>query len=167
MKQEVVHHTLGPIYDCNSKILILGTMPSPKSREVGFYYSHPQNRFWRVMAEVFQKELPKTIEEKKNFLYQNGIALWDVLQSCTIVGADDNSIKYPVINDIGRIISGSNIRNIYTTGTKATALYKKYCLPIIKVNSIALPSTSPANCRKGLSDLIREYQIILDESICN
>ena len=157
-----VFHTLQPIFNEDSKILILGTMPSPMSRKNGFYYSHPLNRFWRVISDVLNQEAPITNDEKEVFLNFNHIALWDVLKSCDIEGADDSSIKNPVVNDINLIVNVANIKAIFTTGTKATALYKKYCLPNTKIVSIYLPSTSPANCRHySYNKLLEEYRMIL------
>jgi len=120
--QKVVHE-FEPIYDRDSRVLILGTMPSPKSREYGFYYSHPQNRLWRVLADVFGEPVPATKEEKVRFLLNHRIAMWDVLSSCTIKGADDSSITDPVPNDIGRILRAADIRAIFANGKKAADLY--------------------------------------------
>jgi hypoxanthine-DNA glycosylase len=159
---ELVEHTLKPIYNKQSEILILGTMPSPKSREYGFYYSHPQNRFWRVISQLLKQSTPNTNEEKTSFLLTSYIALWDVLKSCEIKGADDSSIKNPIANDIASLLHETNIKAIFTTGTKATALYKKLCLPVTGIESIYLPSTSPANCRHySYESLLEHYRIIL------
>lgn len=147
MDSNTVLHELAPVFDKQSRVLFLGTIPSPKSREKGFYYAHPQNRFWPVLAAVFGEEVPMTTEERRNFALSHGIALWDVLASCTIRGADDQSIKDPVANDLSIILNHADIRAIFTTGKKAAALYKKYCLPQTKREAIELPSTSPANCR--------------------
>lgn len=156
-KIEKVQHTLAPIYNKDSKILILGTMPSPKSRELGFYYSHPQNRFWKIMMALYEEN----IEDKEEFLLRHHIALWDVLKSCEIKGADDNSITNIEVNDIMGLLKKTGITHIYTTGLKATQLYKKYCLKDVGIESIYLPSTSPANCRHyTLEKLIEEYKII-------
>jgi len=160
---DFVEHTLNPVYNKQSKILILGTMPSPKSREYGFYYSHPQNRFWRIVSELLEQNTPNTNEEKTSFLLKNRIALWDVLKSCEIDGADDSSIKNPVANDMTFLLQETNIKTIFTTGTKATALYKKLCLPATGIYSICLPSTSPANCRHySYENLIESYRVILN-----
>ena len=147
MDSNTVLHELAPVFDPQSRVLFLGTIPSPKSREKGFYYAHPQNRFWPVLAAVFGEEIPQTTEQRRNFALSHGIALWDVLASCTIRGADDQSIKDPVANDLSIILNHADIRAIFTTGKKAAALYKKYCLPQTKREAIELPSTSPANCR--------------------
>ena len=159
-----IEHTLEPVYDSQSKILILGTMPSPKSREYGFYYSHPQNRFWRVMAALFHERLPESNAEKTEFLLKNRIALWDVLKSCSIDGADDGSIRDPVPNDFSVLLRRADIRRIYTTGAKATSLYRRLCLPVTKRPSVYLPSTSPANCRHyTLQTLTDRYRVILND----
>lgn len=160
---EIVTHTLEPVYNKHSKILILGTIPSPKSREVGFYYSHTQNRFWKIMAALFNEDLPQTNEEKKKMMLDHHIALWDVLKQCQIKGADDNSISQAEVNDINYLLKQTEIKKIYTTGLKATQLYKKHCFKDTGIASIYLPSTSPANCRHyNLELLIEEYRCILE-----
>jgi len=162
MESNLVTHSLSPIFNKDSKILFLGTMPSPLSRKKGFYYSHPQNRFWRIISDVLKQEIPITNSEKEKFLYTNGIALWDVLKSCEIEGADDSSIKNPVANNIESILDAADIKAIFTTGLKATSLYKTYCYPKTRVSSIYLPSTSPANCRNYTYDrLLEEYFVML------
>lgn len=156
-----VNHIFDPVYDANSQVLILGTIPSPKSREYGFYYGHPQNRFWRIMSDVMRAPLPNTIEEKKNFLLRHRIALWDVLASCDITGAKDSSIRNAVANDFSEILSASCIAAIFTTGMKATNLYQQLCYPRTNVPSTYLPSTSPANCGNFTYDeLVSEYSRI-------
>lgn len=159
---EQVFHTLQPVFDADSHVLILGTMPSPKSREAGFYYSHPQNRFWRILSELFGEALPRTSEEKSALVLGHGIALWDVLQSCRIDGADDGSIRDPVPNDIVLLIQKTKINTIFTTGTKASALYRRLCRENTGVDAMSLPSTSPANCRRyTYQDLLDAYRILL------
>lgn len=159
---DYIEHTLSPIYDKNSKVLILGTMPSPKSREFGFYYSHPQNRFWHVVSDLYDQNQPITNNEKTEFLLKNHIALWDVLKSCTIEGADDSSIQNPVANDIFSLLKHTTIQTVFTTGTKATALYKRLCIQSTGIASIPLPSTSPANCRHyNYESLKSAYRVIL------
>lgn len=159
MKEKIIH-PFKPVYDKNSKILILGSLPSPKSREQGFYYGHPQNRFWKVLALVFEKPVPLTIEEKTLFVLTHHIALWDVIKSCKIKGASDSSISKVEVNDIGLLIKKSHIQYIVTTGKKAYALYQKYVFPMTKIEAICLPSTSPANCRMKEETLIEAYQIL-------
>lgn len=162
MESKVVNHTIEPLFNENSKVLLLGTIPSPKSREAMFYYSHPQNKFWKVMASILDDDVPINNEEKKNLMLKNNIALWDVLASCKIKGASDESIEEPVANDINYILHKADIKTIFTTGTKAYALYKKYCLKDTGVEAVKLPSTSSANCRfYNLEKLIIEYKIIL------
>lgn len=155
-----VNHTLEPFYDNDSEILILGSFPSVKSREVGFYYMHPQNRFWKVLEIIFNENSGNTIEEKKNFLSKYHIALWDAIASCEIEGSSDSSIKCIKINDLSKIINTSKISKIYTTGKKAYDLYNKYCLDKIKIKAISLYSPSPANCAISLNKLVENYQVI-------
>lgn len=147
-----VKHKLKPIYDEHSKILILGSIPSVKSREIGFYYGHPQNRFWKTLARVYDEEIDDSIEAKIHFLKKHHIALFDVLKSCNIDGSSDTSIKNPVANNLKPILNQSQIQTIFTTGQKAHQLYQKYCYPKTKINDIVLPSTSPANCKKGIEE---------------
>lgn len=158
-KSESVIHPLEPIYDKNSRILILGTMPSQKSRELNFYYAHPRNRFWFVMQAIFN-EKAETNEEKTALMLRHRIALWDVIRSCEIIGSSDSSIKNVVANDIGSIIAGSEINTIFTTGKTACRLYNKYLLDSVGIPCVCLPSTSPANAAVGLDRLIEEYDII-------
>lgn len=124
---DTVFHEIEPIFNRDSKILILGSFPSVKSREGHFFYNHPQNRFWKVLAKIFNCEVPQTIEEKKQFLLNNQIAVWDVIASCEIKGSSDSSIKHVVPNDLNRILSVSHIEQIYTNGNAAFQLYEKYC----------------------------------------
>ena len=162
MKAERITHAFSPVFDSESRILVLGTMPSPKSRELGFYYSHPRNRFWPVLAKIFGEEIPGTPEEKKNFCLRHKIALWDVLKECEIEGASDSSIKNAVPNDISIILNSADIKAIFTTGTTAAKLYKKFIEPETKIPVIALPSTSPANAKVKFEELAEKYKIILD-----
>ncbi|WP_289183522.1 DNA-deoxyinosine glycosylase [uncultured Dubosiella sp.] len=157
---ETIEHTFEPVYDADSKILILGTMPSPKSRETGFYYGHPQNRFWKVLAAVFDVPCPQTIEEKKAFCYTHHIALWDTLRSCRIEGASDASIQDPVGNDIGALVAKTKIEKVFVTGRKAEAFYEAYCgcdLPCVY-----LPSPSPANRQISFENLKKAYECVKD-----
>ena len=157
-----VVHKIEPIFTPSSKILILGTMPSPKSRENKIYYGHPKNRFWTVLSSILKENLPNTNLEKIELLKKYNIALWDVLHSCDIEGASDNSIKNPVPNDIKSIVDKSEIKHIFTTGKKALELYNKLCLENVGIEAISLPSTSPANFRYSTEKLIEEYSIILE-----
>lgn len=158
---ERIVHPLEPIYNENSRVLVLGTMPSPKSREYGFYYSHPQNRFWRIISDLYGIPLPRNNDEKRAVLLAHRIALWDVLKSCVIEGADDSSIREPVPNDIASLLSQTKIHTVFTTGTKATALYRRLCLKQTGLPAQSLPSTSPANCRfYNYEKLLNAYRII-------
>lgn len=160
----MIQHPVEPVYDKDSEILILGTFPSVKSREVGFFYGHPQNRFWKVLAAVFEEEIPQTVPEKRTFLLHNHIAVWDVIQSCDIVGSSDSSIKNVVANDLSDILDTANIRQIYVNGRKAEQLYLKYILPQTNRTVICLPSTSPANAAWNLERLIEVWSMIREES---
>lgn len=158
-----ITHEFGPFYKNNSKVLILGSIPSRKSREEGFYYAHPQNRFWKTLSFVYNEDIPQTIVEKKLFLERHYIALWDVINSCDIYGSSDASIKNVIPNDLSIILDNSNIEAIFTTGRKSFNLYNKYCKDKTNMDAIYLPSTSPANCRKGIDELlILEYSKIRD-----
>lgn len=160
MKLEHIVHNFSPIFDDKSRVLMLGTMPSPKSREVGFYYGHPRNRFWKVVSDVCGESMPETKEDKIAFALRNKIAVWDVLSGCEICGADDSSIRNPVPNDMNVILENADIQAIFTTGTKAFQLYQKYCYPQTGISAIRLPSTSPANCRMSYEELYEAYSVI-------
>ncbi len=149
-----VVHTFSPVYDQHSKILILGTFPSVKSREGEFYYHHPQNRFWKVLSRLFEEELPQTIPEKKQMLYRHGTAVWDVVKSCDIVGSSDASIRNMQPNDLSVILEQCGILQIFTNGNKAQELYMQLCYPKTGRESIRLPSTSPANAAFSLDRLV-------------
>ncbi len=159
----MIHHPIPPIYNKESNLLILGSFPSVKSREQCFFYGHPQNRFWKVLAAVFGREEPRSIEEKKDFLLQNKVAVWDVIASCEIVGSSDSSIKNVVPNDLGPILAQSNVKKIYVNGATAKKLYDRHLLPVIGIESILLPSTSPANAAWGLDRLIEKWKIIAED----
>ena len=151
-------HNIEPIYNKESKILILGSFPSVKSREGMFFYNHPQNRFWKVISGVLELPTPETIEQKKIFLNSNKIALWDVIQSCDIINSSDSSIKNIKVNDINEILHNSNVKAVFTNGNKAYQLYVRY----FDKNAILLPSTSPANAAFSLNRLIIEWSVIKD-----
>ena len=156
----MVIHPIEPIYDNSSKVLILGSFPSVKSREEGFFYGHKQNRFWKVVSGVLEEEEPGTIEEKKALLIRNRIALWDVIQSCDIVGSSDSSITNVVPNDLSRILNTADIKAIYVNGKTALKYYEKYTEPVIKRTAICLPSTSPANAAWSMEKLLSAWKII-------
>jgi len=153
-------HPIDPVFDKDSKVLILGSFPSVRSREAGFFYGHPQNRFWKVTARVFGDEVPQTAEEKKAFLLRNHIALWDVIGSCDIDGSSDASIRNVTVNDISLILKTADIRAIFLNGKKAFSLYQKYMYPDIKREGICLPSTSPANAMWSVEKLTSEWDQI-------
>ena len=159
---EAVNHPIPPLFDASSRILILGSFPSVKSREGMFFYHHPQNRFWKVLAGVLNEPLPGTIEEKKSFLLKNRIALWDVIASCTIEGSSDSSIKNVVPNDLSGILSAAEISRIFCNGGASFQYYKKYQEPRTGRSAVHLPSTSPANAAWSLDRLVREWTVIRD-----
>lgn len=162
MESSIIIHTIAPVYDQNSRVLLLGTMPSPKSREAGFFYGHPQNRMWPVLSRIFGEETPLDTKARRAFLLRHHIAMWDVLSSCTIRGADDSSIRDPVPNDLHPILKAAPIAAIFTTGKKAFTLYNRYIRPVTGLEARCLPSTSPANCRyETLESLTTAYRAIL------
>ena len=170
--QKIIHQ-IPPVWNSESQILILGTMPSPKSREAGFFYMHPQNRFWKVLPAVFGESLhylnnspdrEAAISERCDFLLRHHIALWDVLASCQISGAADSSIKYAIPNDFGEILGHSKIKRVFCTGKTAYVLWKKTCAEKYEeryhLTVECLPSTSPANAACTLEKLIEAFKVI-------
>ncbi len=149
-----------PLYNKDSKILILGSFPSVKSREQKFFYGHPQNRFWKVISSVFECNEPKNIEEKKHLLLENGIALWDVIASCEIIGSADSTIKNVKVNDISKILKETNINKIFVNGKTAEKYFKRYTKNQINIDASYLPSTSPANAAWTLERLVDEWKVI-------
>lgn len=160
MASESLIHPLEPVWDEHSKILILGTFPSVKSRETQFYYGHPQNRFWKVLSALLEKPFPQSIEEKKQLLLQHHIALWDVIKSCKITGSQDASITDVIPNDLSTMIQNSSIQAIYLNGKKAYHLFQKFHK--VEIPGILLPSTSPANATYHLEDLVADWKLILN-----
>ncbi len=156
-----IDHPLEPIFDEHSRILILGTMPSPKSREIGFYYGHPQNRFWRVLARLFDEPVATTNERRRDQLLRHHIALWDVLASCEIAGASDASITNAVPNDLSRILDVAPIEAVFCTGAKAAELYARHCEAQTGIPCVKLPSTSPANAAAKFEQLVSAYAEML------
>ena len=166
MKESNYTHVIHPfpaLYDADSKILILGSLPSVKSREQNFFYGHPQNRFWKMLAAVLGEKIPETIEEKKELLHRNHIALWDTIYSCDIIGSSDSSIKNVQPTDIGMILEKTNITRIYANGNKAGQLYKRYQFPVTGIEAMVLPSTSPANAAWSLDRLCEAWRVILEQ----
>ena len=158
---EHIIHSIEPVFDTESRVLILGTMPSPKSREVQFYYGHPQNRFWRVLAAVLGEEVPRSVPEKKAMLLRHRIALWDVLAECEITGASDSSIRNPVANDLSVVLDHAPVQAVFTTGATAWKLYTRLQKPHTGIEAVRLPSTSPANCAVKMEALTEAYKAIL------
>lgn len=154
----MIVHPIPPVFNRDSKVLILGSFPSVKSREAGFFYGHPQNRFWKVTAAVFGEDVPQTIEEKKAFLLRNHVAVWDVIHSCDIEGSSDASIRNAVPNDLSVILDAAAIDAIYVNGKTALKYYEKYTEPVTKRPVICLPSTSPANAAWNTERLVAEWK---------
>lgn len=166
MEAQRVMHTIDPVFNGSSRVLILGTMPSPASREVGFFYGHPQNRFWRVMERLFDLPDHMLVDNavRTSFLLEHRIALWDVLASCTIAGASDASIADSVPNDLTRILDEAPIQHVFTTGGAAGRLARKFDGKLLAQRGIdhtVLPSTSAANARMRLDALVEAYRVIL------
>ena len=161
-KRMKIIHPIAPVFDENSRILILGSFPSVKSREAMFFYGHPQNRFWKVTAAVFEDEVPSTIDEKKDFLLRNRMAVWDVIGECEISGSSDASIRNVTVNDLSRILDHADIEQIYVNGKTAEKMYRKYTEKHIGRKCIVLPSTSPANAAWSLDRLTEAWSIIRD-----
>lgn len=151
------YHNIPPVYDKNSKILILGSFPSVKSREAQFFYGHPQNRFWKVLSAVLGCECPVTTKEKKAMLLSHNIAVWDVIGSCEITGSSDASIRAVVPNDIAGLVAKTSITHIFTNGATSYNMYKRYCCNRVGIEAVRLPSTSPANASYSLERLTAEW----------
>ena len=161
MKEKQLH-PIKPLFNMDSKVLILGSFPSLKSREQMFFYGHPQNRFWRVLAEVFSCEVPQTVEEKREFILSHNIALWDVIASCEIEGSADSSIRNVVPNDLTQILQFADIKQIFVNGKTAEKFYNKYIKEAIGKEAVCLPSTSPANAAWSIEKLVSAWKIILN-----
>ena len=155
-------HPIPPLYDANSRVLILGSFPSVKSREAMFFYGHPQNRFWKLMALLFDADVPSTVEEKKRLVLSHGIAMWDTIHSCTITGSSDSSIKDVVPNDLSVILNNSRVKRIFCNGAASHRLYQKYIYPINNIPAQKLPSTSPANAAWSLDRLAEAWKVICE-----
>ena len=151
-------HPIPPLYSKNSEILILGSFPSVKSRENEFFYAHSQNRFWKVLSAVFNPPLPKNTDEKKELVLKNKLALFDVIKQCDIKGSGDSTIKNVIPNDLSPILDNTDIKRIILNGKTAEKYYKKYLLPVINIDYVTLPSTSPANAAYSLDRLIEEWK---------
>ena len=156
----IQNHPFGPLYDENSRVLILGSFPSVKSREQNFFYGHPQNRFWKVVPAVFGQPVPQTIEEKKLLILHSGLALWDSIASCEITGSSDSSIRNVRANDIGIILRNCSIERIYCNGRRSHEIYNRYIEPVTGRGAVCLPSTSPANAQWTLEKLTEAWSVI-------
>ena len=156
-------HPLPPLYDSHSEILILGSFPSVKTREMGFFYGHPQNRYWKVLSAVFEDAFPETVEERKSFLLRHHVAAWDVIYSCEITGSSDASIRQVTPTDLRPILQAAPIRRIFVNGKTAEKMYRKYTEPLLGIQATCLPSTSPANASWSLTKLIDAWRVIREE----
>ena len=153
-----MNHPIPPVFDGQSEILVLGSFPSVKSRETGFFYGHPQNRFWRVLAALFDAPAPMSIAAKRLLLLENHIALWDVLAACDITGSADGSIRNAVPNDIAGLLKTAPINAVFANGQAAATLYRRFCEADAGVPAVALPSTSPANAAWTVEKLAEGWQ---------
>ena len=160
----MITHPIPPFYDETSRILILGSFPSVKSREMMFFYGHPQNRFWRVLAAVYDDAFAETVEERKAFLKKHHIAAWDVIRSCDIEGSSDASIRNVTANDLSEILNAAPIRTIYVNGKTAEKMYRKYTEKRIGREAVCLPSTSPANAARSLERLVGAWSVIREST---
>lgn len=160
-----IDHPFGPLYSDHSRILILGSFPSIKSREQNFFYGHPQNRFWKVIASVFDEPLPETVSDKKELILRSDLALWDSIASCDIDGSSDASIRNVKTNDISCILDNCSIERIYCNGRKSHELYCRYIEPQTGRQAVCLPSTSPANAQWTLEKLIEAWSVIRGDSV--
>lgn len=158
----MITHPFPPVIGENSRTLILGSFPSVKSRETAFYYGNERNRFWKVVACLYNETEPRTIEEKKKLILYNGLALWDVIKSCEISGSADGSIKNVTVNEIAALVEKYNIKRIFSNGRKAQQLYDKYIKEKTGIRSICLPSTSPANAAITFENLVKAWKQIIE-----
>ena len=157
----IVHHPIEPLFDCSSRVLILGSFPSVKSREQVFFYGHPQNRFWKLIASLFDEPFPEAVPARKSLILRHHLALWDVIASCDIEGSSDSSIRQVVPNDLGRILEHAPIERIYLNGKTAEKYYRKYAQKLVGRDAEVLPSTSPANAAWSFERLCEAWRVIL------
>ena len=158
---EHVIHPFAPVWNAQSRVLVLGSFPSVRSREMGFYYGHPQNRFWRVLSMLYQEGLPISVQERRAFVLRHGVALWDALASCDIVGSSDQSIRNAIPNDIASLLKKSTIERVFLNGQRAYAAYHRHCGECLALPAVALPSTSAANAAWSLERLVEAWRVIL------
>ena len=161
MEKEAVIHPFPPVWDERSRILILGSFPSVRSRETGFYYGHPQNRFWALMARLYGEGFPASKEERLAFALRNGVALWDAIESCRITGSSDASIRDAKPNDIAGLIAQTNITRIFCNGQQSYRMFMRYCADPCSIAATPLPSTSPANAAWTMDRLAEAWKVIL------
>lgn len=155
-------HPFPPLFDKNSKTLILGSFPSVKSRETMFFYGHPQNRFWRLLALLCNEEVPQSVEQKTELVLSHNLALWDSIHSCTIVGSSDSSVRDVVPNDLSVILKNSKVDRIFCNGALSHKMYMKYIFPTTGIEAAKLPSTSPANAAFSLEKLAQHWKVIFE-----
>ena len=155
-------HPIPPLYDSDCRILILGSFPSVKSREAMFFYGHPQNRYWTLIAELFDEAVPVTIDEKRELALRHHIAMWDSIHSCTITGSSDSSVRDVVPNDLSVILDNSRVDRIFCNGALSHKMYMKYIYPTTGIKAVKLPSTSPANAAYSMDRLAKEWSVIRD-----
>ena len=160
MNCQTLVHPIAPVWNENARILILGSFPSVRSREAGFYYAHPQNRFWPLMARLYEEPVPQTTEERRTFALRHGIALWDSIQSCVITGSSDASLREATPNDIAGLIRQTGIQRIFCNGQQSYRVFSRYCAPDCPLPAIPLPSTSPANAAWTMDKLAQAWRII-------
>ena len=159
-----IKRNFGPVYDEDSRILILGSFPSVKSREAAFYYGHPQNRFWPLMGRLLEREIPQDIEGRKALMLENRIALWDTIEECDIIGSSDSSIRNVLPVDIMKILDTAGIQEIYCNGATSFRLFMKYLNPVCGRTPVRLPSTSPANAACSIERLYEEWKVIVPDN---
>ena len=162
---QLQQHPFPPVWCGDSRILILGSFPSVRSRQEGFYYGHPRNRFWPVLAQVFGESVPMSIEEKKDFLLRHHLALWDVLASCEIAGSSDASVRNPVPNDLCLILKHAEIAAVLCNGTLAGQVYRRFQQPLTGMEAVILPSTSPANAAWSLDKLAKAWKEAVEAAL--
>lgn len=161
-EQNKVVHPFPPLFDSESRSLILGSFPSVKSREEMFFYGHPQNRFWRLIAALYGEDTPSTVEEKTALILRHRLALWDSIQSCTITGSSDSSVRDVVPNDLSVIFENSRVDRVFCNGALSHKMYMKYIYPRTGIAAVKLPSTSPANAAFGMERLLQAWQVIME-----
>lgn len=162
MEPKKTVHPIPPLFDKNSEKLILGSFPSIKSREAMFFYGHPQNRFWKLIAKIFDEETPNSVEEKTKLILTHNLALWDSIHSCVITGSSDSSVKDVVANDLSVILNNSRVAQIFCNGALSHKMYMKYIYPQTKIKAVKLPSTSPANAAFSIDRLYEQWKIIAE-----